>query len=341
MLELNFPPPHRTDDRHLAAVRSVIAEVLEIQRTQGNRAGNQVIIDNIGLQARLVRDEGYWGEALNYHLGLLYAHVGDPEKAAHHFERSGTHPSDGGNQVFSDHQRDSLDLRRRQDSAMEREIPSLVIASMPRSASATLTQTLASTLDAPLMRISCGRYPNFFLVPRWLNSFSRGGAVLHDHFGAVPYNLKTLREGGVRHVFVRVRDPRSAAASAVNLSNRKYGTEDDIDYESRVIQLCEQSFIPWVAAWIAADANADTGLKIHWLARPSAAMSDAARDVLAVLSPEYPALEQYLRTSTPEVRANFVTGNEGAWRQRISHDAQARLWSAIPQNVRDLLALRE
>jgi len=214
MLELRYPPAHRLDDRHFAAVRNVIAEVSEAQQQLGYRAGNQLIIDKIGLDAQFAQDEGYWREALDYHLGLLYAHVGEPEKAAEHFERSHTHPGHGGNQVFDGHQHESLELRRRQELARQRGMPSPVIAAMPRSASASLTQTLATLFDAPLMRISCGRFPNFYLVPRWLNSFSPGGAVLHDHFGAVPFNLKTLREGGVRRVFVRVRDPRPAAASA-------------------------------------------------------------------------------------------------------------------------------
>jgi hypothetical protein len=340
MLELRYPPTHRIDEAHLAAVRKTIADVLEIQRQRGNRAGNQAIIDRIGLDARLVRDEGYWGEALDYHLGLLYAHIGDPKKAAEHFERSHTHPGQGGNQAFDGHQRESLELRRRQDLARQRGMPSLVIAAMPRSASASLTQTLATMFDAPLMRISCGRFPNFYLVPRWLNSFSPGGAVLHDLFGATPFNLKTLREGSVRRVFVRVRDPRAAAASAVILSNRKYGEPDDIDHESQVIGLCEAAFIPWVADWIAADADAGTGFKIHWLAQPSGAVAEMVREGLSALVAEYPALDQFLRANVAEVRANFVTGDEAAWRQRISKSGQERLWNAIPQTVKDFLALK-
>jgi hypothetical protein len=340
MLELRYPPAHQIDEQHLAAVRQIIAEVLEAKAQRGNRAGNQAIIDTIGLDARLIQGEDYWGEALDYHLGLLYAHIGEPEKAAEHFERSHTHPGHGGNQVFDSHQRESLELRRRQEAARQRGMPSPVIAAMPRSASASLTQTLATMFDAPLMRISCGRFPNFYLVPRWLNSFSPGGAVLHDHFGAVPFNLKTLREGGVRQVFVRVRDPRPAAASAINLSNRKYGKPDDIDHESQVIRLCEQSFIPWIADWIATDADAGTGFKIHWLAQPSGAVVEMVREVLSALVAEYPALDQFLRANVAEVRANFVTGDAEAWRKDISKAGQEQLWDAMPQNVKDFLALQ-
>jgi hypothetical protein len=339
MLELRFPPPHLTDDRYRADVRQIIAEVLETQRQRGSRAGNQSIIDKIGLEARFVQGDGYWGEALDYHLGLLHAHIGEPEKAAYHFDRSGTRPSDGGDQVFSDHQRASLELRRLQDLAKQRGIPSLLIASMPRSASASLTQTLAAMLDAPLMRVSCGQIPSYYLVPRWLNCFSPGGAVLHDHFGAVPFNLKTLREYGCRKVFVRVRDPRPAAASMANLINRRFGAPDHVDYESQAIGLCEQYFIPWIVDWLAAAGDAGTGLKIHWLAQPSNAIAEMTRDILTVLAPEYPALEQYLGTDVAEVRANYVTGDQEAWRKGISKSGQERLWQAVPPDVKEFLAL--
>jgi len=339
MLEFHYPPTHRLDDQHFATVRKIIADVLEVQRRLGYRAGNQAIIDKIGLDAQFDLGEGYWREALDYHLGLLYAHVGEPEKAAYHFERSDTHPSTGGNQVFSDHQRESLELRRRQERARERGIPSLVIAAMPRSASASLTQTLASMLDAPWMRVSCRSFPKFYLVPRWLNSFSPGGAVLHDHFGATAFNLKALREGSVPKVFVRLRDPRPAAASAVNLSNQIYGVPDDIDHESQVIQFCEQSFIPWAADWLAAPDTA-TGLKIHWLVQPSNAIPDMVRQVLTTLLPEHPMLAQYLGADVDEVRANFVTGDNDAWRKVVSKAGQERLWNAIPLSVKNFLGLQ-
>lgn len=194
-------------------------------------------------------------------------------------------------------------------------------------------------LDAPIMRISSGRFPNFYIAPRWLNSFSPGGAVLHDHFGAASFNLKTLREGGIHDVFVRVRDPRPAAASAVNLSNRKFGKPYDIDFESQVIQLCERSFIPWVTDWIAA-RDTEIGLKMHWLLQQPSAIAKMTRQVLTALLPEHPVLEQYLRADIAEVRANFVTGDEDAWRKDVSPRGQEQLWNAIPQDVKDFLALQ-
>jgi hypothetical protein len=331
MFELHYPPPHRADE-NMVSVRRIIAEILDVQQLRGNRAANQAVIDKIGLDVMQERDEDYCGEAIDYHLGILYAYVRDPEKAAYHFDRSGTYPSSGGFRPFPDHQRESFELRRRQDLARERAIPSLLIAAMARSGSASLVQTLATTLDVPIMRISSHRH----IVPRWLECFCRGGVILHDHFGALPYNVKTLREKAVRRIFVRARDPRAAAASAVGLSNRKFGPPQDIDYESQVIRLAEQSFIPWVADWIAAQSD----FEVHWLLEPSNATPKMARDVLAALAPEYPVLERYLSTDVAEVTANFITGDKDAWRKQISAGGQERLWDAMPVAVRELLELR-
>ena len=340
MFELRFPPPERVDDEHLERVRQVIALARDAQARRGNRAGNQAIIDEIGVDVRLERDEAYCGEALDYHLGLLYAHLGDPNMAAHHFERSGTHPGTGGNQLFSSHQTESLELLRRQELAKERGIPSVLIASMPRSASASLTQTIAALLDAPIMRASCGRFPDFLLVPRWFNSCSSGGAVLHDHFGAIPFNVKLLRDAHVGEVFVRVRDPRPAAASSVNLIDRKAVASGRAEFEDRVLAAYEIAFIPWLTGWLAAAADAETGLKIHWVTHGARATREAARHVLAILAAAHPALADYARAHITEITANLVTGEAEAWRASISERGQERLWEATPQAVRDLLGLQ-
>src|SRR5277367_2558130 len=103
MLELHFPPPHRADE-HMVSVRRIIAEILDVQQLHGNRAANQAVIEKIGLDVRQERDEDYCREAIDYHLGILYAYVRDPERAAYHFERSGTYPSSGAFRPFPDHQ---------------------------------------------------------------------------------------------------------------------------------------------------------------------------------------------------------------------------------------------
>ncbi len=83
-----------------------------------------------------------------------------------------------------------------------------------------------------------------------------------------------------------------------------------------------------------------SGLKIHWLTKPSAAIPKMAQDMLFTLAPEYPALEQYLQSDVTEIRANFVVGNEEAWRKQVSPRTQDKLWNAIPDPAKKLLVLR-
>jgi hypothetical protein len=46
-----------------------------------------------------------------------------------------------------------------------------------------------------------------------------------------------------------------------------------------------------------------------------------------------------LNADAAEVKANFVTGDKEAWRKGLNQAGQDRLWQAIPQNVKELLAL--
>lgn len=340
MLEFRFPPPHLRDEEHFDAIRRVMAEVLDLQRTGGNRAANQAIVDRIGLDCSFVHDEAYHGDALNYHLGLLAAHVGEPQLTAEYIERSGTLPATGANRIFSDHQHESLDLYRRQQLARQRGMPSIVIASMRRAASASLTQTLAALLDAPIMRVSLGR--SFLLVPRWLNAFTPGGAVLHDHFGAIPFNLATLHACGVRQVFVRARDPRPAAFSAARMVERRFGSFDPARLEDHVVDLYGEFFIPWLSGWLAAASDPAGQLRVHWLLQEPVqpGVTETVRQLLESHVADYPALAPYVAAPIAEVSANFVTGNDEAWRAQIGSRGQDRLWEATPEPVRALFQLR-
>ncbi|HLN40564.1 MAG TPA: hypothetical protein VK337_22480, partial [Xanthobacteraceae bacterium] len=78
----------------------------------------------------------------------------------------------------------------------------------------------------------------------------------------------------------------------------------------------------------------------HWLVQPSNAIPDMVRQVLTTLLPEHPMLAQYLGADVDEVRANFVTGDNDAWRKVVSKAGQERLWNAIPLSVKNFLGLQ-
>jgi hypothetical protein len=55
MFALRLAPPHAIDDEYLARVRGTIAKALETRELRGNRAGNQAIINDLGVAVRLER----------------------------------------------------------------------------------------------------------------------------------------------------------------------------------------------------------------------------------------------------------------------------------------------
>jgi hypothetical protein len=312
-----------------------------IQRAKGSRVANEFLLEGVGLKLNPNLNEVFYQEALDYHLGLLFAHLLRPQLASEHLARSHSLPTTGDDLMFTEQTEQSLRLQEHQLAAAARRMPSILIASLPRSGSVSLTQTLAAALDAPVMRISTGHFPEYVLIPSWLNSFSPGGAIAHDHLGATPFNLQVLKDAGWRDVFVLVRDPRAAAASLVQLERsnleRSSATEN---LESRVIEVALTCCIPWVHGWLAAQTG--TELRLHWITylESTRDMAGTVRRIFGILRAGYPALDELLEAPIQEMTGNFVRGDDEAWRSMVGAAGQRRLWEAISPEAVELLGLK-
>ena len=64
-----------------------------IQRERGSRAANDFLLGRVGVHASPERDEGYFAEALHFHLGLLHAHARDPQMMEEHLRLSLSMPT--------------------------------------------------------------------------------------------------------------------------------------------------------------------------------------------------------------------------------------------------------
>lgn len=343
---VNHPMLHLDLDRKIVAGRfdqfSNLVELAQlIQHSKGSRIADQFLLDGIGLRLNENLNESYHREAFDYHLGLLLAHLGQPERAVDHLARSGVLPSSGGDMLFESQVAESLLLHQHQSKAAARGVPSILLASMPRAGSVSLTQSIAAALDAPVIRISTGDFPNYVLVPTWLNAFSPGGAVAHDHFGASPFNLQILKNAGWREVFVLVRDPRASAASLLqrgrSAANRCNAAED---VEHRIVESALNSYIPWLHEWIAAQAMPE--LRLHWI-KYGETVGDiigTVQRVFEVFRANYPALDTLLSKPVREVTGNFVQGDDDAWRSLVGAEGRNRLWNAISPQAAELLGLQ-
>jgi hypothetical protein len=213
---------------------------------------------------------------------------------------------------------------------------------MPRSASATITHVLARVLDVPVLRFSVGRFPDYYVVPSWLDMFLEGGAVNQDHLGPSEFNLGVLSGRDFRHLFVLARDPRAAARSQVHFNARVGGLPGPL--EASIEEECVSRFIPWLQRWIDCSANGSLPFQVHWLSYREVCSDPAAvvRKIVGTLQWDYPALRPYVDlVKVPELKLHFVTGDDDAWRAEVGDATKQRLWSACSSDVRNLLKLEE
>jgi hypothetical protein len=339
MLQLSLPgyaqrqPPE--------AAQSIAAQALDIQRKRGNRRANDFLIEQIGLGGSLDNDETYFAEALHFHLGLLHAYAGDPDRMAGHLRLSHTMPTGEDDQLFSDHVNVSHALRARQAGAIRRRMPPILIACMPRSASATLTHTIGRALDMPVLHVSAGQLPHYFLVPSWLDMFLEGGAITQDHFSASDFNVGVLRERGARDIFVLVRDPRAAARSQAHFDARG-DDHPGRPLELRIERRCVEKLIPWLQAWIDCSRMKHLPFRIHWLTYREVCENPAAvlRRISGILADTYPAMAPYADIQKlEELRIHFVTGSDQAWQAEVGYETRERLWAACTPDIKSLLDL--
>lgn len=337
MLELDLLRFEEDADRE-AQLRS-IATTARTLASRSNRDANSFLIRAIGLRALPTRNEAYYDLALNYSLALTYAFLDEPDTASEHLERSGILPYDGGDLIFSAAQHRGLEIAAKQEASLEAKVPAVFLASMPRSASAALSSTISEHFGCPLVRASLGRFPNYYLVPFWVRRLSRGGCVLHDHFGAEQFNRKVLADCGIRKVFLLIRDPRAAAASYVMLAQEHHEMAAS---EDRILNVFETMYLPWLINW--QEYAASSNVRVVWLmSQDVTAGNDSLRAVMEQivmsLAPTAPDWRPPDFSTISLAEANFVSGTSDGWRTLVSKSGQERMWSRIPVLFRDMLEL--
>ena len=324
-----------------AARHGFAAEAKRIQAQEGSRRAVGYLLDQIGIEMSVDRDEAYCAEALNFHLGLLEGYSGRPEAMAEHIRLSRTMPGPEDDRLFSDHVAICLVAREHQLEAIARGMPAIAFGCMPRSASATLTHSLAKLLDVPALHTAIGTFPDYFVAPSWFDFFAQGGAVTQDHFRLDDFNYRLLEARGPRDVFVSIRDPRAAARSQVHWLAR-WGTDDKASLEERIERQCIDNFIPWLTSWIDRSRQPASPLRIHMIEYRDIVhdLAGTVRRIAGILQRDYPAMAAYAEcTALEEVRIHFNQGDDEAWRAEVGEATRQRLWDACTPDIRVLLAL--
>jgi hypothetical protein len=284
-------------------------------------------------------DDAYFEPFAAYYMACFSAVRRDFDKAAYYaglidFDA----PPDGTDLLPYDIRQATRLLAYRQQYAIARGIPSIIIISMPKSASAFLSNTIAQVLDAPVLRLSVGEGLESFPVPKWVQQTARGGAITHEHIEALPSQLETLRRSGLEGIWVQIRDPRDVAYSLLMMT-RLMARPINSSPEEFFLKYTER-LARWLDGWIAASESADQSLRIRFVT-----FEDVTRNlestVLRMLDGRMTSeIGERLRlfAAQPSLAPNFRNGRGGEWRD-VFETVRKEAWKSIPDRVTSLLAL--
>jgi tetratricopeptide (TPR) repeat protein len=105
------------------------------------------------------------------------------------------------------------EFNARRDAGIARGLPTLIISTLPKSASESIWNKLTNGLGLAQCYISLGLFPECCLVPSRVKEAAKGGVAIKEHIGPSEHNIATLHNAGVDRLIVHHRDPRQAALS--------------------------------------------------------------------------------------------------------------------------------
>lgn len=324
--------------------QKLIEKLRRLESKKGSRAAANLFLQQVGVYPLEAYNNSYYADVVNFNIGQLLAHCGDGENASELLGKSGLLPANSGHMLFTDHQYTGLKLYAHQLEAAKRGMASIMISSLPKSGSASLTQCLSEIMDAPIMRLSIGHTTDYFLVQKWLEIFQHGGMLTHDHFPAVAHNLSVLKNTGIHRVIVQVRDPRASSFSYINM---KLSQRDPLlPRPSRIKYYQESIFhahVKWLQQWMEAE-KAHPWLSIEWIkyrdfcSNPWLCFERIVSPV-ATSGPMQHIADKIKRKDAMLVTANFNAGNDYAWRQGTDKKLAQKMWDNMPKSLIDFLEL--
>jgi hypothetical protein len=251
------------------------------------------------------------------------------------------------------HQRD--DLIRQRDGLLaarpQDPVPAILLNTLPKSASVFILETLATTLDKPVVTISPGYFPRDQIDFRQLGVLIGSRAIAQSHLDASAFNQRYLKK--IDKVVVQFRDPRQATLSWLHHLERlhkeaqydllftvtpslpnDYFTLDfakKIDYQLVNYLPC---VIEWQMGWtrFVADCHEPERFMLNTY---EAFVADPAHYFASIFTflgcraPESLCVHQV----TPTMEKNFRKGTTDEWREVFSQGQKTLATEAIPHSL--------
>lgn len=231
-------------------------------------------------------------------------------------------------------------------SAAAKGLPSVLINTVPKSASESIWNQLAESLGLGQGHISICLYPDCTVVPTRAAQAAGGGIIAKEHLPAKPHNLELLARHGFNRIVFHIRDPRQVVVSWAHfvrddVSMRLMGplwrkvvpplSVLNADFEA-LLDWCVDNFLPllisFIEGWQRVEADTATPLEVRFfsferfLEKPERYFDD----VLAFLEID----SAHFRRDAVGETVHLRKGQKEEWREVLSRSQQKRAWNQIP-----------
>jgi hypothetical protein len=225
-------------------------------------------------------------------------------------------------------------------------LPSIIVASLPKSGTKYISSTIKQTLDCRLKRsLYKGRFPRNTVLPHMAAEFAKGGLVLACHLSCSGDNMRVLAEHGLKKLVLHVRDPRACAYSWFHYYRQKptilarakpspeaflaLSDEQQIEHH---IGAFFANCVAWLSAWSDfLDANPDTQILVTSHDRLATDPQGFFEEILQF----YGIAADRVLQPMKDAGVNFRSGDRSEWRRSIAPAQIERMTAMMPQRLFD------
>jgi len=244
-------------------------------------------------------------------------------------------------------------FERRRARAQERGLPTILVCTVPKSASESLWTRLSAGLGMPETHLALGLFPACTLLYRRLEAAAAGGLIAKEHILPTPHNLDGLKRAGFRRLVIHQRDPRQAVLSWAHFAKDdvghrmmapiwrgivppaevlEAGLERVVDWSiDRVLP----RFIRFAEAWQAVAADRGHGLRLHFSSFEGFRENPEAvvEEVVAFNGIEPRLFDARVAAAAPDIHRR--EGEAEEWRRVMTREQRRRAEAMIPTALRD------
>ena len=240
---------------------------------------------------------------------------------------------------------------RRRRSGIERNLPAILINTLPKSASESIWNRLAEGLNMAQSHLSLGLYPDCCLIPARLRSAAEGGLIAKEHIPATDFNLSQLVAHGLTKMVFHVRDPRQATLSWAHFVQSDVSMRLMAPIWRKVVPPAEvlkgeiaevvdwsiEHYLPlaidFMRGWTALREAKDPPIEVLFVTFEQF-RTDPDRYFATVLEFLDLAPERFAAEAEAEV-VHLRRGLIDEWREAFTPAQQTRAWSKIPAEMAD------